>query len=112
MMKYQRMAEYAERSLQYFAKNKFTFDNDNYLSLGQNICDADKNDFCMKFKSDKFEYFRKGYIVSKEILLNETAESAAIAKKRAPYYKVLSFSMKALFFAILYKILIFFMKKI
>lgn len=111
LLKYQRIAEHAERSLQHFSRNKFTFDNDNYLSLGRNICDIDKSDFCMKMKSDKLEYFRKGYIVSKELILNETAESAAIAKKRAPYYKLLSFLLKSIFVAILYKVSIYFMKK-
>lgn len=110
LMKFQRLLYSAEITASFFIHHKFTFATENFLQLGWNVHSSDKKDFSMQPQMDKLEYFRQGYFVSKEIILNETEQSEVRAKKRVPYWKALSVVIKAMFYAILYNLAIYFVK--
>lgn len=103
VMKYQRILANVENSLVFFSSNVFTFETDRYLNLVRSVKGADRQDFDMNLKMDKFEYLRQGYLVSKEIILKETEKNEEIAKSRRPYWRALTIMMKLTFYTILYK---------
>lgn len=95
IMKLQRIIRHSEVALDYFINHDFNFEKEKFNLLGTNLHEDDKHDFYMWPRTEKFEYMRQAHIVSKEIILNETAECAARAKKRTPYYKALTLALKS-----------------
>lgn len=106
VMKLQRIIRHSEVALDYFINHDFNFEKGKFNLLGMNLHEDDRNDFYMWPRTEKFEYMRQAHIVSKEIILNETAECAARAKKRTPYWKALTLLLKAFNFYVVYKVCI------
>lgn len=94
IMKLQRIIRHSEVALDYFINHDFNFEKEKFNLLGTNLHEDDKHDFYMWPRTAKFEYMRQAHIVSKEVILNETAECAARAKKRTPYWKALTILLK------------------
>lgn len=95
IMKLQRIIRHSEVALDYFINHDFNFEKHKFNLLGVNLHEDDQIDFYMWPRTEKFEYMRQAHIVSKEIILNETAECAAKAKKRTPYWQALALLLKA-----------------
>lgn len=108
VMKYQRILRYSEKAVDHFISNEFKFDTNKYQDLGRNLHKDDEEDFYSLPRNPMMEYFIKSHIVTKEVVLNETAECAARAKKKIPYWKALGWVIKALVAFIAYKILLLF----
>lgn len=86
LMKIQRVVHISEESLKYFRNNVFKFDNFNFVDLEKSIPDHEKEEFFVSerifsIKTMAFEAFNIG----RKVLLHETDESEAIARKRLPY---------------------------
>lgn len=103
LMKFQRIFRHTVESLDHFSRNEFFFENRKFHALGENLHDDHEKEFYLKPQLELIPYLMRAHLVSKEVVLNETAECAARAKKRAPYWKALWWIIKALFFYILYK---------
>lgn len=112
LLKYQRIITNVENSLTFFSSNVFTFETDKYCELVRNVCAEDRKEFNMKPIADKFEYFRQGYMVTKRVLLHESEKNEITAKTRRPYWKALAVLMKAILFALCYKVFIYLLQKL
>lgn len=109
VMKIQRIFFYSENAVRHFANNEFVFDNSKFKDLALNLSKDDKEDFHLDARVPMMEYLKKSYIVTKEVILNETAESAARARKKVPYWRALGWMIKLFVVYIAYKLSIFFM---
>lgn len=107
LLKFQRIFKHTVRSLEHFSKHEFSFENKKFNALGENLQDDYEKEFYMKPRLELIPYLMQAHLVSKEVVLNETAECAARAKKREPYWKALWWIIKILYFYFLYKITIF-----
>lgn len=107
VMKLQRILKYTEDSLSHFVLNEFKFENSKFKELGYKLHEDDKEDFNLEPRVPLMEYIVKSFIVSKEIVCGETAESAERARKKIPMYIAMGWVLKAILFFIVYKILTF-----
>lgn len=106
IMKFQRILRYTEKSVEHFVTHDIEFETKNYQGLSQNLHKDDADDFYLLPRNPMMQYFFTSHIVSKVSVLNETAECAARAKKRTPYWRALWWAIKALFLFIVYKIVL------
>lgn len=110
VLKLQRILIYSENAVEHFLQNEFIFDNRKFTDLGLMLCKDDKEDFYMLPRLPMMQYFIKSFIVSKEIVCNETAESAARARKKTPYWKAFGWAIKLFAFYVAYKLVFYFYK--
>lgn len=107
LIRFQRIFKHTVNSLEHFSRHEFSFENSKFNALGENLNDDHENDFYMKPRLELIPYLLRAHLVSKEVVLNETAECAARAKKREPYWKALWWIIKSLFFYFVYMLAIF-----
>lgn len=107
VLKMQRVLIYSEHAVEHFLRNDFVFDNGKYEELGTELCEDDKEDFYLLPRLPMLQYIIKSFIVSKEIVCNETAESAARAKKKTPYWQALGWVIKSIFLFVVYRAMCF-----
>lgn len=105
VLKMQRILIYSEHAVEHFQQNEFFFENSKYIGLGTNLAEDEKDDFSLIPRLPMLEYIVNSFIVSKVTVCNETAESAARAKKKTPYWKALGWVIKSLFLYIVYKVM-------
>lgn len=108
ILKYQRILQYSEKAVEHFVVHAIDFETSKYQSLGRNLHKDDAEDFYLLPRNPMMKYFLTSHIVSKESVLNETAECAARAKKKTPYWRALGWAIKALFLFIIYKVVLLF----
>lgn len=107
LVRFQRIFKHTVKSLEHFSCHEFSFENSKFNALGENLKDDYEKDFYLKPRLELIPYLLRAHLVSKEVVLNETAECAARAKKREPYWKALWWIIKALFFLFVYRLAIF-----
>lgn len=108
VMKLQRILAFTENALEFFVKNQLSFDNRKFNGLGANLHKDDKEDFNLLPQTPMMEYLIKSFITTRENVLKETAESAARAKRKEPYYKAFGWMIKLFVLYLGYKLLFFF----
>ena len=104
VLKLQRILVHSEKSLGHFIYNRFTFDSQKFLGLADNLHEDDKKKFWLVPQTAISEYLRQSHLVSKEIILNETKESEARAKRLRPYWQGLTWTIKGIYFYVVYKV--------
>lgn len=105
VMKLQRILKYSEKSVSHFVNNEFEFDTGRYQDLGRHLHRDDEEDFYLLPRNSLMQYFIKSFIATRENIINENDENAAIAKKRTPYWKALGWAIKVLILYVCSKML-------
>jgi hypothetical protein len=107
LMKVQRILFNAERSLRYFYKHDFKFDNFNFIDLNLDIPKQEKDEFSIneRYVSNDYTYYTTTILTCRKVLLRETDQDIELARRRYPYMFAITRLIHVCYIFLLFKVL-------